>query len=442
VHEADHALVRTSFERLAAGEAYAIEYRTIAPSGSVRWISETAVRGADVSGQPLRFAGVSHDITARKDAELALHRSNRRKDEFLSMLSHELRSPLQPLRSAAALLARQHRDTSQVDKAVAIIERQVAHMTRLIEDLLDVSRISHGKIRLRSERVRFGDVIEAATEANRDLIAANRLTLQLNAPPRALWLQGDMVRLTQIFSNLLHNAAKFSDAGGTVVIDVRAGERGEPITVSIRDHGIGIVPDQIDSVFELFAQAKHPQARDFGGLGIGLSVVRSLVELHGGQVSVHSDGHAKGSEFVVTLPSVSAPPAAAIAPAASPASLSRARKSVLLVDDNRDAAESLRALLEMEGHAVALAFTGQAALDQVEQVRPDVVILDVGLPDISGYAVARQLRQDNRLPASMLIAMTASARAEEHTAVREAGFDHHVVKPASPAMLLGFVSSA
>ena len=306
VHEADRSLVHASFERLAAGEAYAIEYRAATPSGSVRWISETAVRGAEVSGQPLRFAGVSHDITARKDAEFALHRSNRRKDEFLAMLSHELRSPLQPIRSAAALLALQHRDTPQVDKAVAVIERQVEHMTRLIEDLLDVSRISHGKIQLRSKRVRLGDVIEAAIETNRALIEANRLHLHLNAPPNALWLHGDAVRLTQVFSNLLHNAAKFSDAGGTVEIDVQASERDERFTVSIRDQGIGISPDQIDSVFELFTQEKHPLARDFGGLGIGLSVVRSLVDLHGGQVSVRSDGAGKGSEFVVTLPSVSA----------------------------------------------------------------------------------------------------------------------------------------
>jgi len=306
VHEADRSLVHASFERLAAGEGYAIEYRAATPSGSVRWISETAVRGAEVSGQPLRFAGVSHDITARKDAEFALHRSSRRKDEFLAMLSHELRSPLQPIRSAAALLALQHRDAPQVVKAVAVIERQVEHMTRLIEDLLDVSRISHGKIRLRSERVRLGDVIEAAIDANRVLIETNRVHLHLNAPPDPLWLHGDAVRLTQVFSNLLHNAAKFSDAGGTVQIDVQASECDERFTVSIRDQGIGIAPDQIDSVFELFTQEKHPLARDFGGLGIGLSVVRSLVELHGGQVSVRSDGAGKGSEFVVTLPAVSA----------------------------------------------------------------------------------------------------------------------------------------
>jgi PAS domain S-box-containing protein len=311
VHEADRSLVQASFERLAAGEAYAIEYRATSPSGSVRWIYETAVRGADVAGQRLHFAGVSHDITARKNAEFALHRSNRRKDEFLTILSHELRNPLQPIRTAAALLALQQHNAPQVDKAIAVIARQVEHMSRLIEDVLDVSRISHGKIRLRSERVRLGDVIEAAIEANQPLIEANRLHLHLNAPPNALWLHGDAVRLTQLFSNLLHNAAKFSDAGGTVAIDVQASERDERFTVSIRDQGIGIAPDQIGSVFELFAQVKHPLARDFGGLGIGLSVVRSLVELHGGQVSVRSGGAGKGSEFVVTLPWVSVPLAAA-----------------------------------------------------------------------------------------------------------------------------------
>lgn len=345
VHEADRSLVQASFERLAAGEEYAIEYRATTPSGSVRWISETAVRGAEVSGQRLHFAGVSHDITARKDMEFALHRSNRRKDEFLTILSHELRGPLQPIRTAAALLALQQCDAPQVDKAVAVIERQVQHMTRLIDDLLDVSRISHGKLQLRSERVRLGDVIEAAIEANQPLIEANRLHLHLNAPLNALWLHGDAVRLTQVFSNLLHNAAKFSDAGGTVEIVV-ASERDEWFTVSIRDQGIGIAPDQIDSVFDLFMQEKHPLARDFGGMGIGLSVVRSLVELHSGQVSVRSDGSGKGSEFVVTLPSVSAPHAAARLP------------------------EPLRALRDMEGHAVALARSPERTPSSSKSVCP------------------------------------------------------------------------
>ena len=437
VHDDDRAMLQAAFDRLAFGEGYAIEYRETTRSGSQRWISERAIRGAAVCGQPLRFAGVSHDITARKDAEFALLRSNRRKDEFLSVLSHELRSPLQPLRTAAALLALQRLDVPEIEKSVSVIERQVEHMSRLIGDLMDASRISHGKIGLRSAVVPIGDAIEAAIEANRTLIQANRLDLRMDAPAGPVWVLGDTVRLTQVFSNLLHNAAKFSMAGGRVEVTVRAAEREQQVIVSMRDHGAGIARELIGSVFDLFTQDPQALARGHGGLGIGLSVVRTLVELHGGQVSVHSDGVAQGSEFVVELPSVRAPAArAAVAPvAATP----HGRKRVLLVDDNRDTAESLQALLEMDGHMVAVAFTGQAALEQAALVRPEIVILDVGLSDISGYDVARRLRGDTRLPAPLLVAVTGSERNQERLASLQAVFDHHFVKPTSPALLLDLV---
>ena len=437
VHDDDRPMLQAAFDRLALGEGYAIEYREITRSGSHRWISERAIRGAEVCGQPLRFAGVSRDITAGKNAEYALLRSNRRKDEFLSVLSHELRGPLQPLRTAAALLTLRRLDVPEIEKAASVIERQVEHMGRLIDDLLDVSRISHGKVAMRSEVVPIGDAIEAAIEANRTLIQANRLDLRMNAPPGPVWVLGDTVRLTQVFSNLLHNAAKFSMAGGRIEVTVRAAEREQQVIVSMRDQGAGIARELIDSVFELFTQDPQAVARGHGGLGIGLSVVRSLVELHGGQVSVHSDGVAKGSEFVVTLPSVRAPAArAAVAPVAATPHRS---KRVLLVDDNRDTVQSLQALLEMDGHTVAVAFTGHAALEQAAQVRPDIVILDVGLPDISGYDVARRLRGDTSLPASLLVAMTGSGLDQERHTSLQAGFDHHFVKPAHPALLLDLV---
>jgi PAS domain S-box-containing protein len=437
VHDDDRPLLRAAFDRLAFGEGYAIEYREVTRSGSHRWISERAIRGADVCGQPLRFAGVSHDITARKNVDSALLRTHRRKDEFLSVLSHELRSPLQPLRTAAALLALQRSNVPEIEKAVAVIERQVEHMSRLIEDLLDVSRISHGKIGLRSDVVPIGDAIEAAIEANRALIQANRLELQVNAPASPVCVLGDPVRLTQVFSNLLHNAAKFSSVGGRIEVTVRAAERERQVIVSMRDQGIGIARELIDSVFDLFMQDPQALVRGHGGLGIGLSVVRNLVELHGGQVSVHSDGVAKGSEFVVALPSVRAPAAhSAVAPVAATPHRS---KRVLLVDDDRDTAESLQALLEMDGHTVAVAFTGQAALEQAARVRPEIVILDVSLPDISGYDIARRLRADSSLPPSLLVAVTGTKRGQELHASLQAGFDHHFVKPASPAILLHLV---
>jgi PAS domain S-box-containing protein len=439
VHRDDRPLLQQAFDRLAGGNGYAIEYRATVRLGEERWIAERAVPVASQGGQALRIAGISQDITARKTADLQLMRLDRRKDAFLATLAHELRNPLEPIRSAAALLARQHvGDPSPEQKAVSIIERQVDHLTRLVDDLLDLARINHGKIRLRSEAVRLEEVIGAAVDANRALAEERRLKLRVQSPPREVWVLGDSARLTQVFSNLLHNATKFSAAGGVIEISVRPSEGGGQVAVSVRDEGAGIAPDVIDSVFDLFMQAQQPPAQDRGGLGIGLSVARSLVELHGGKVSVHSDGIGKGSDFIVTLATTDAPPALAPVPIEAQARGSAGRR-ILVVDDNRDAAESLQALLALDGHTVALAFSGKAALDQAERIQPDVVILDIGLPDISGHEVARRLRADARLSAPLLVALTGYAREQDHRDVRAAGFDHHLVKPADCATLMNLV---
>jgi PAS domain S-box-containing protein len=442
VHRDDRPLLQQAFDRLAGGNGYAIEYRATVRIGEERWIAERAVPVASQGGQALRIAGISQDITARKTADLQLMGLDRRKDAFLATLAHELRNPLEPIRSAAALLARQHvGDPSPEQKAVSIIERQVDHLTRLVDDLLDLARINHGKIRLRSEAVRLEEVIGAAVDANRALAEERRLKLRVQSPPREVWVLGDSARLTQVFSNLLHNATKFSAAGGVIEISVRPSEGGGQVAVSVRDEGAGIAPEVIDSVFDLFTQAEQPltqDTQDRGGLGIGLSVARSLVELHCGKVSVHSDGIGKGSDFVVTLPTTDAPPAVAPVPIETRAR-SRAGRRILVVDDNRDSAESLQALLTLEGHTVALAFSGKAALDQAERIQPDVVILDIGLPDISGHEVARRLRADARLSAPLLVALTGYAREQDHRDVRAAGFDHHLVKPADCATLMNLV---
>jgi PAS domain S-box-containing protein len=439
VHRDDRPLLQQAFDRLAGGNGYAIEYRATVRIGEERWIAERAVPVASQGGQALRIAGISQDITARKTADLQLMGLDRRKDAFLATLAHELRNPLEPIRSAAALLARQHvGDPSPEQKAVSIIERQVDHLTRLVDDLLDLARINHGKTRLRSEAVRLEEVIGAAVDANRALAEERRLKLRVQSPPREVWVLGDSARLTQVFSNLLHNATKFSAAGGVIEISVRPSEGGGQVAVSVRDEGAGIAPDVIDSVFDLFMQAQQPPAQDRGGLGIGLSVARSLVELHGGKVSVHSDGIGKGSDFIVTLATTDAPPALAPVPIEAQARGSAGRR-ILVVDDNRDAAESLQALLALDGHTVALAFSGKAALDQAERIQPDVVILDIGLPDISGHEVARRLRADARLSAPLLVALTGYAREQDHRDVRAAGFDHHLVKPADCATLMNLV---
>lgn len=304
VHEDDRPLLQRAFDRLADGYGYSIEYRVKTRSLSLRWIEECVLPVANGRGLPLQFAGVSRDITARKNEQLALHRSQRSHDELLATVSHELRSPLQPIRLAAALLAQLHVNGPEIEsKAISVIERQVRQLSRLVEDLLDDARLTHGKIRLVPELVCLGEVLEAAIDANRTLIETNRLRLQLKAPSESVWLRGDAVRLTQVFSNLLHNAAKFSVAGGTVVIRVDACQADRPVAVSVRDDGIGIAPELIGSVFELFTQQNPSLAPDHGGLGIGLSVVRGLVELHGGTVTAHSAGIGTGSEFIVTLPS-------------------------------------------------------------------------------------------------------------------------------------------
>jgi PAS domain S-box-containing protein len=313
VHHDDRLVLQQALDRLPASDGHAVEYRRILRTGEERWISERAFPVAGHGGRP-RIAGLSQDITARKAAELELRRSVGRKDEFLAMVAHELRNPLHPIRTAASLLARLHAsDPAGQRKAVAVIERQVNHMARLVDDLQDLTRIRNGKIRLELQALRLADVIGAAVDAKRTLAEQHRVQLRLGLPTGEVWVRGDPVRLTQVFSNLLQNATKFSLATGTVEISVRPDEQGQ-VAVSVRDEGIGIAPELVGSIFDLFVQAGQPAGHDHGGLGIGLSVVRSLVLLHGGTVSAHSEGVARGSEFIVTLATTPAPDATSSAP--------------------------------------------------------------------------------------------------------------------------------
>jgi signal transduction histidine kinase len=440
VHADDQLLLQSSFARLGLGEGYDLEYRTLLCSGAERWIAEKALLVAgNVTPWP-RFAGISHDVTRSKIEQLELLRSTRAQDAFLALLSHELRHPLQPIRTAAALLGMQRPGRSPAERrASAIVERQVEHIARLVDDLLDVSRINVGKLRLHSQSMRIGEAIESAVAHNRLALDANRLRLRHTGPLGPVWVQGDKVRLTQVFSNLLHNAAKFSLAGGMIEINVRIDTDSEEVAISVCDEGMGIEPALIGSVFDLYAQQEQTPTHDHGGLGIGLSVVRSLVDLHGGRVSVHSGGLGCGSAFVVTLPAAHGPAVAETAQSIEPARATR--RSVLLVDDCCDSAESMQALLEAEGHAVTLAFTGQSALDAAARTHPDVVILDLDLPDINGCEVARRLRMHAYGAATVLLALTGSGGEPERKAVREAGFDHHFVKPANPSALIRALSA-
>lgn len=390
---------------------------------------------ADVlrAGAPCRACSsrAEHD-TAADVVDAGRHRSGGDKERFIAILSHELRNPLQAVCSAVAGLARQ-RLAAPDAAAVRLIERQLDHLTDLVECLFDASCIGQQKIRLRAEPVLVATAIEAAVEGNRPLLEANRLQLRLRVPDAGGWVLGDRVRLTQVFGNLLHNAAKFSAPGGVIEVEVRAAEGGGDhgrVVVSVRDQGSGIAAGLVDSLFELYTQS----GRDHRGLGVGLWVVRNLVELHGGKVSVRSDGVDKGTEFVVELPSTQVPCPAVAAMAAL---AQGRRRSVLVVDDDRDSAESMQALLRMEGHTVALAFTGESALAQAALLHPQVVILDRGLPDISGDEVARRMRATLRACAPMVVALTGS----DHGCAPNRVFDHHFVKPADLGALLAVLAA-
>ena len=341
------------------------------------------------------------------------------------MLSHELRNPLAPIRNAVHLLRIEPAGTAASTWAHEVIDRQVDHLSHLIDDLLDVSRIASGKVRLEKQPVEFSTVISAALEASRPLVEGRKHQLTVTYPTEPVWLEGDSVRLTQVLTNLLNNAAKYTEESGQIWLTTKL--MGNILVVSVRDDGIGIAPELLPQVFDLFTQADRSLERAEGGLGVGLSLVRSLVELHGGTVQATSGGSNRGSEFVIRLPTIDPPPKLR----RSLPDLTFAGKRpgrILVVDDNRDLADSTALLLELSGHEVALAFDGPGAIEQARAFRPSVVLLDVGLPGMDGYAVARILRQDPDVSA-VLIALTGYGTADDRARSKEAGFDHHLVKP-------------
>jgi PAS domain S-box-containing protein len=385
------------------------------------------------------FTGIVRDITERKRAEQALKEADRRKDEFLATLSHELRNPLAPIRNAVELLVRK----SPVDPVLRwgheVIDRQVQHMTRLLEDLLDVSRISHNKLELRSERVELASVVQMAVETNRPLIASGGHTLTVTLPPQLIYLDADPVRLAQVFSNVLNNAAKYSDAGGH--IRVEGAQEDEWVRVCVTDEGIGIDAEVLPRIFDMFSQAKHGSERAQGGLGIGLSLVRGLVELHGGSVEARSAGRGKGSEFIVRLPRVAKGVRdGSHLPKPSEQSNVKQRR-LLIVDDMKDSADSLTQLLASLGHEVHTVYEGEEAIRVAEQFRPDAILLDIGMPRLNGYEVCRQILQQPWSQYTVLIALTGWGQADDRRRSSEAGFHHHLVKPIDFESLMNVLAS-
>ena len=365
----------------------------------------------------------SEERLARQAEELAA--ADRRKDEFLAVLGHELRNPLAPLQNGLELLALGGNDQALVTHARQVMERQLRHLVRLVDDLLDVARIRSGKIVLEIERVELAAMVASAVELARPLIDARSHELQVILPPDTLWTNADRIRLPQLLANLLNNAAKYTDEGGNITLSVAQLEA--HIVVSVRDTGIGMDSEALGNVFELFAQAAGPAHAVQGGLGVGLSLARSIAELHGGVLTAHSEGHGKGSEFVLRLPAAQAPQVedTPAAPAGEPAF----RQRILVVDDNVDAAESLGTMLAYSGHDVRVAHGGVEALSAAREFAPNVMILDLGMPEMDGYAVARAVRSDPRFASTRLIALSGYGQPDDRRRTADVGFDEHLVKP-------------
>ncbi len=367
------------------------------------------------------------EMEERRRVEEELRDANRRKDEFLATLAHELRNPLAPIRNSLHLLRMAGADSGSVERIHEMMERQVNHLVRLVDDLMDVSRITRGVIDLRTERVEIAAVIRNAVESCKSVMDDNRHRLAISIPAEPLILQGDAVRLTQVLINLLNNAAKYTDANGQ--IRLAAMRLGDEVLISVRDNGRGIPGDMLPRVFDMFTQVDRAYERTQGGLGIGLTLVRKLVEMHGGSVEARSEGRGRGSEFVVRLPLAAGSIDKVKPTQANGHSAEVAPHRILVVDDNRDAAETLTILLERMGHEVRRVYDGKSALESMRIWRPSVVFLDIGMPGMDGNEVARRARQQFPDEDTTLVALTGWGQDDDRRRSKEAGFDHHLVKP-------------
>ena len=386
----------------------------------------------------LANATLHAEIAERERLEAALREMDRRKDEFLAMLAHELRNPLAPILNVVALMRLRSIQDAEMFWCRDVIERQTEHLTRLVDDLLDVSRITQGKIKLRQEPVEIADVVDRAVEVGRPLVNQRSHALTVQVPPEPLHVVGDRTRLAQVLGNLLNNAAKYTDEGGRIALVVerapRASGDGEEVVIRVRDSGVGIPPEMLSKVFELFSQVERTLERAQGGLGIGLALVWRLVEMHGGTVTASSDGENRGSEFVVRLPLLASKPMSESDPSSNEPP-GHAPRRVLVVDDNHDAARTMLLLLRKMGNEVAAAYDGKEAVELASSFAPDVVLLDIGLPVMNGYEAARAIRAQAAGRPITLVAVTGWGQDEDRRRSREAGFDLHIVKPVDPRVL-------
>jgi PAS domain S-box-containing protein len=442
VHPDDRAGYVAAYRHAFDARApFTAEFRFRRADGRWRWMRTEATPRVE-DGAFVGYVGASVDITERRAAEDALREADQRKDAFLAILAHELRNPLAPIRTGLELL-KVGGGEATLSRIRPILERQVAHMVRLIDDLLDVSRITSGKIHLRRQPTALGDLVQAAVEANRAAIDGAGLTLAVRLPEPPCTLDVDPTRFVQVLSNLLHNATKFTDRGGRITVEGRLEERLEQgdarpwVTLAVRDSGIGLDAETLPRVFEYFVQG-GAAGRPASGLGIGLGLARQLVEMHGGRIAVESDGPGQGSTFTIAMPVlvVSDLPS----PAAGPAPGARIDRRVLVIDDNRDAADTLAALVRTFGAEVETAYDPGDGLRRAARFAPDVVLLDIGMPEIDGYEACRQLRATSVGARAFIVAITGWGQMHDRERAVAAGFDAHLTKPADPRALAALLT--
>ncbi|MES2760035.1 MAG: PAS domain S-box protein [Pseudomonadota bacterium] len=419
---------------LASGAPYEIEFRLRHRSAQYRWVLARALPIRDDAGAIVRWMGSATDIHDQKQTQEALRVADRRKDEFLAMLAHELRNPLAPISAGADLLRLTRVDEARVRQISELISRQVKHMTSLVDDLMDVSRVTRGLITLDNAMLDARHIVTDAVEQVRPLIDARGHKLAVHTPPQSAFVMGDQKRLIQVITNVLNNAAKYTPQGGCIVLKMEA--TADEVVISVADNGIGLGPDMVDRVFELFTQAERTSDRSQGGLGIGLALVKSLVDLHEGTVTAASAGPEQGSEFTITLPRAARPAADGELRREGPLAPAARALSVLVVDDNTDAAMMLGMFLESAGHRVSIEHNARRALEQAQRQQPDVFMLDIGLPDMDGNELARLLRAQPGGQRPVLIAITGYGQEQDRQETAAAGFDHHYVKPVDAEQLL------
>jgi PAS domain S-box-containing protein len=424
---------------LSGGDAWEDTFPLRRHDGAMRWHLSRAEPLRNGSGEIVRWFGTNTDITERLEMEQALREADHRKDEFLATLAHELRNPLAPISNALQVWPLVENDREEVEKLRAIMERQIQQMTRLVDDLLDVSRITRGKIRLRQQAVDLKTIVSGAIEAVRPLIDSCGHQLELEVDARPLMVNGDVARLTQAIGNLLHNAAKYTDREGRIRIS--AMREGRQAVVRISDNGVGIPPHMLDRIFEMFQQVDQSLDRSHGGLGLGLTLVKRLVELHGGSVEAASAGEGQGSEFVMLLPLIDVNVASTVEPRCAGTGGGLPRHRVLVVDDVYASAKTLAMMLESINQDVAIANDGQKAIEQAVAELPDIVFLDIAMPGMNGYEVAKHLREHEALGATLLVALTGYGHEDDRRKSFEAGFQHHLTKPTSIDQLTQLLSS-